>query len=421
MLSIAAGAQTLLPKLKQLTWTNDNDDIFPFIHLFLQPQIEHLTMSIAGTSFVRMSFLATLDQRYPALSLLHLTEKKDLDQSVGAMGSFSVAVCGWSRLRHLSVKCLHADALCHVATLPLLVRLRLEYVQNYPISELPPFQGVHRFPCLEELTVISKDITICTALVKMMTSSPTLISISFLINCFSTSPPPTPSQWDVLWGAMDDHCHHSSLACIQIDTLGGESVFQSHSLKPLYAFNELVLLKLSLGGRFDLDDTDVKEMALAWPYIQDLTLYGHDTTGVPRVTISGLLPFAQHCLDLERLSMMFDSRSVLPPTSDPQRFRSEALKILHVQDSPIDKPEWVAAFLSDIFPNLSGISTSDSVMMSGWLPPPRTEAEKMWARVENLVSAFALVRAQERKLCAAEKIKIIDLVPTVTVTKYSSP
>jgi hypothetical protein len=83
---------------------------------------------------------------------------------------------------------------------------------------------------------------------------------------------------------MKDHCHHSSLAsltCIQIHGLGGKSVYRSHSLKPLYAVDKLILLKLFLGGRFDLDDTDVKKMALAWPYIQDLILRGHDATEVP--------------------------------------------------------------------------------------------------------------------------------------------
>jgi hypothetical protein len=92
-----------------------------------------------------------------------------------------------------------------------------------------------------------------------------------------------PSQ-----GAMKDHCHHYSLAsltCMQLHELGGKSVFRSHSLKPLYAFDKLILLKLFLGGRFDLDDTDVKKMALAWPYIQDLILRGHDTTEAPLALI----------------------------------------------------------------------------------------------------------------------------------------
>ena len=296
LLSIATGAQTLLPSLKRLNWRNDNDAIFPFIHLFLQPRLKYITMSLAGASFLRMSFLATLDQRYPALSRLDLTDNERVVYPAGTTQSFITAVRGWSQLRHLYVRGLPADALPHVATLSLLVGLRLECIQNYLILKLPPFQDVHRFPCLEELVVISKDITICTAVVRMMTSSPTLISISFSINCLSV-PPPTSSQWDDLCSALEYHCHHSSLAFIQIYSLSDhvdESVLRSHSLRSLYAFEELVLFKLAFGGRFDIDDADVKEMALSWPHMQDLTLHGDNTLPeIPRVTLSGLIPFAQ--------------------------------------------------------------------------------------------------------------------------------
>ena len=89
--------------------------------------------------------------------------------------------------------------------------------------------------------------------------------------------------------------------------------------------------------------TDVEEMALSWPHIQDLTLQGgyYLMSEIACVTLSGLIPFMQHCLDLERLSIIFNSCSVPPPMSNPQRFCSDAMKILHVEALPVEKPEWV--------------------------------------------------------------------------------
>lgn len=402
-LSTAGGAQHLLPRLIKLTWKTEDDTIFPFIHLFLGPQTGQLDLWLGKASSVRLSLLATLNLRYPALTHVSISSMNQYRHLVDTVDAVSAVVLGWNHLRRLSVTTLSADALCHVATLPSLTKLKLRDVRNAStLSGFPAREDVCYFPSLEDLYVTSQGIAFCVRLVMMMSSSPDLTSVHIKIRTPSTS-----SQWQNLICAIQRHCHHSSVTSI---TMESDSI-QEHDpeecllrfcglnhLRPLYSFSNLNTLHLRPDCVIDLDDTDVQELAYAWPHMHALTLFGLLVTDSPRVTLPGLVPLAQNCPQLTELSISFDGRSAPHPKREPQGCYSTALTYLHIQESPIAKPLWVAAFLTDIFPELSivdcGVEEGDEC----------TEDDQSWMKVQNLIHIFTSVRSQERQKCAAAKL-----------------
>ena len=63
------GRAKLLPRLRQLTWTVPNDDVYLHIHLFLSPNIIHLTILMAtentASDSMRFSLLTSLASQCP--------------------------------------------------------------------------------------------------------------------------------------------------------------------------------------------------------------------------------------------------------------------------------------------------------------------------------------------------------------------
>jgi hypothetical protein len=78
--------------------------------------------------------------------------------------------------------------------------------------------------------------------------------------------------------------------------------------------------------------------------------------------------------------------------------------------SPIAQPKQVAAFLSDLFPNLSFISNKEREYRADrGVEEAEEDQDKKWVEVEGLIAVLASVRAQEmarwtleRKSCSVE-------------------
>jgi hypothetical protein len=131
----------------------------------------------------------------------------------------------------------------------------------------------------------------------------------------------------------------------------GESFPTSVDVKPLFVFSDLTNVRLvSHNAQFELDDTSLKDMALAWPHITSLILRCPS-----RVTLCGLVPLAQYCLKLQYLDIFFDPCSIPPPTTEFLAVKNEVLRDLDVSHRPvaflpITEPERVAAFIHGVFP-----------------------------------------------------------------------
>jgi hypothetical protein len=146
-------------------------------------------------------------------------------------------------------------------------------------------------------------------------------------------------------------------------------------LRPFFVFSNLTDLECS-GVPFALDDSTMRDMAVAWPRLRSLAL--EDNLLDPRITILGLVPLAQHCSELQTLKIRFDARSLPALVPNTLAARNETMEELDVSLSPIAEPEWVAAFLYDIFPGtrLVGIDLG--------------EFQAEWEQVSTLMHAFGV-------------------------------
>ncbi|KAJ6575746.1 hypothetical protein DFH09DRAFT_1455163 [Mycena vulgaris] len=135
----------------------------------------------------------------------------------------------------------------------------------------------------------------------------------------------------------------------------------------------------------DLHNAIVLELAQAWPHLKSLRFGASDYAHVPsRVTLDGLLPFAEHCPHLYLLQIPLDA-SVVPAWADQttrqKRITHKRLTRLRLTRSPILVPLAVAGYLSSIFPKLR----SEAIVL-----------HKRWKDVEFALPLLHTVRAEER-------------------------
>ncbi|KAJ7618443.1 hypothetical protein FB45DRAFT_755830, partial [Roridomyces roridus] len=167
-------------------------------------------------------------------------------------------------------------------------------------------------------------------------------------------------------------------------------------LRPLLACKDLGSFTLQLYPGFDADDDFLAEIATAWPNIHTLKLFDIHVDQEPTVTLACLIPFARHCPDLSTLGIrMFCSEVPTFSHTTGDRF-DHYLDVLEVGTSPITEDlqdvSKIAAFLSNLFPHLSEISSSES----------DEENSARWDRVVEMVPVFASVRVQEKNFWTEE-------------------
>jgi hypothetical protein len=362
-LLMSAGPRVLLPNLKELNWYQSDDTIFPFIQLFLAPNI--IDLGLTGSPLIRLTLLASLNVLYP--SLTHLKLGYSLRSFDGDAERYkeaiSAAICGWRELKYLSTYALSSNGLRHAAMLPNLEMLYLFGVKDAHPPGLPLPGNTSAFQALSYLNIYCDKLTFCTGIVQAM-SNGILKKVTSVYEV-----PATSLEWKELLTALDEHCGHTSLLEINASSShylsisvnqAPEFIIRATHLKPLLSFQRLTDVVLHPCGFFDLDDTDVQSIAMAWPDIRRLHLGGKlEGPERPRATLSGLTAFAEHCKRLCNLTIAVDA-TVIPILKPGPKISSESLTGLHVSHSPIAQPKQVATFLSDVFPNLLFISNSDT-------------------------------------------------------------
>ncbi|TFK32398.1 hypothetical protein BDQ12DRAFT_617125 [Crucibulum laeve] len=124
-----------------------------------------------------------------------------------------------------------------------------------------------------------------------------------------------------------------------------------------------------------LDDDSVKNLATSWPRLQMLVFACSTTPNIiPRVTLPGLLPLAEHCRDLEQLCLFMHlgfreetELSILADLKTGRGIAQHSLVSLQVGTSTLgDDPEEVATFLRSVFPALRIVKADDIRNTPDW-------------------------------------------------------
>jgi hypothetical protein len=274
--------------------------------------------------------------------------------------AISTLVLGLPQIQSLHVPWLDDRAVAHLAQVPDLSALHLEF----GLPEHAPLVEPLGFTTLTELTV--RTMKCALRLLNMAVNSP-LAKFTIMATCFN----PTEAMAREFYATLLEHCSDSSLREITIEGEFEEDIEALSAvetalflvggdvLQPLFSFTNLVEVRLAHPVGFDLDDAIVHDLARAWPHIEVLGLTARPYRHVrSRVTLDGLYAFAKYCPRLRILVITFDA-TVVPKIRDngKKRVAQRCLYHINVAASLIRKPQRVAKFLSTIFPSLMDIAT----------------------------------------------------------------
>ena len=393
------GRKSLFPRLVDIRWTPQADVEYPYIGLFLSSSIRSLALDIVGESDphasvkVRLSLLPQLVSTCPHMSHLILCNKYSPNSPRQEVENALSAIRQWSSMRCLEMVDFPDLSMLCIAKFSVLRKLVIKNPHETSGGRLAlPVKG---FTKLEHLD----------------TRLSTVEFLATLFTCMSETPlrtlrlglghDPECNQLSELFMAMRRSIAHSSLQHLRISYDGSRTklveVYRSITLgelSPLLAFTDLSEVSIAVNYGFRIGTKDLQVMASKWPHLQTLELISlRPSEYWPQITINDLASFVRHFPSLENLTIAFDASEARLNEEMPD-VRNEKIRTLGVLHSPIGEPGKVAAFLSNVVPNLRSIDVFKYGEYD--VPDGFVELKRKWKEAERYVELFSLVRTQER-------------------------
>ncbi|KIM41244.1 hypothetical protein M413DRAFT_144907 [Hebeloma cylindrosporum] len=353
---------SLLPNVRSIvSWTND----IPLTSLFLAPRVHYLKIVMHSDHTDDLSSLAReIPLRSPNLRSLHLTESSRWNVSQKAQFIDALAEV----LRHLQLE----EFVC--SWFPLSVDMLSA------VLEMPDLRSMAIYATMPDLAQVMDTHPIRDARIRKFTLRTPLLVPSLLPHIISSLHPSILESLSItarcascnageltdLISTLANTCSPEHLSELCIDSgrhdpvNAAAAVMDFKILKPLLPF--MHLRRISLPAHpFALTDAEVKDMAMAWPNLEDLCFWQCQYTvpegsSTPRPSLRGLLWLATYCRKLFTLTFPFHS-----PSADMEEFTEDEmglceghnLNFLDVGFSEIESAERVARFVSRVFPNLT--------------------------------------------------------------------
>ena len=270
----------------------------------------------------------------------------------------SELVCKMVDIESLSVSGLTTPAVTRIATYSKLRHLELRAFKADNILML----SESSFPELSELTLTTtEDATRLGEFIAIIRPKK-LRKLSMALlrgSCPS-------EEWEVCFQPVARYCSGTlEILCIEQGGIGSRDIhnMEPEAFEPLFALRQLTELSVTCGC-LGLDNDDLKQMALFWPRLQKLSIEPDlgSRSDPSDITLDGLVPLLEHCPDLCALSLVLDASFVTmphPPTRPGGGVSNHKIVAITVGLSDIEDPVLVAAFLSDILPNLREITWED--------------------------------------------------------------
>ncbi|KAJ7127121.1 hypothetical protein C8R44DRAFT_874200 [Mycena epipterygia] len=190
--------------------------------------------------------------------------------------------------------------------------------------------------------------------------------------------------------------------------LPNEERINFSTLRPLLNFPNLTVFELIHQNPLDLKMEDLEQLARSWPSLRKLILNNEPVISdhCP-LTLKALLPFAQHCPELEQLGLFINASTAdLPPTyparSPPSdQFKPFAkLQRLSMGISLISEEGAVALFLSQLCPLNTFIEygvTWETYGQFEELSFAIADRCTKWEKVAELLPLLTKLRMEERE------------------------
>ncbi|RPD58918.1 hypothetical protein L226DRAFT_584668, partial [Lentinus tigrinus ALCF2SS1-7] len=342
-----------------------------------------------------LAFLLGIVELSSALQELQL----DLTGNVAAMTILPKTLRALPRLHTvvLATNCtpFPTEVLVAMSALPGLVDLTL--LAEAPEFVLPPLSTSLVFSTMRNLSLFGRDLPSCASLLQNV-SLPQLerFATSFL-NISNRS---LNSHLDALSRSCDASYLLQSVSISDQEpearpfspthrALPTEAITMN-ALRHLLPFRQLRMLLIETVCAFKLTNTDISDMAQAWPELLALALVKCSDSDAPAppyptdVTLAGLIPLARYCPNLGDIRIGLDGSQleVLDEQGPDDIIPNLSAKYFAPSPSLCGDPAKVAAFLSCLFPCLEELY----VDIEDYAPSAWSDAEK-WAEVEELVTS----------------------------------
>jgi hypothetical protein len=327
--------------------------------IFLGPRLKTLDFTIPRSLVGLRTFAKALKAGCPAIEHLYISNCQSSDRVNRVVSDL---VCSLSSLRTLrcgDITC-HSQALEYLSSCPSLQDLHVHLPDELAQQRLLDVSS----KILPFLAMRSLDITVAsTASVveffQVTSGSSDLESLSITIDSIL----PTAAQLHAALTVVQQ-----SGICDKLTTFVlGDRVISAQDSIPLHVLDAQTLLPLLQCrnledinihisyGHAAIDNSLLKEMALAWPCLRALFLFPCHYAHLwhAKADLRGLICLAQNCHSLESVGLQFDVS--LPPTAiyPDKAIRCEWLTQLDVARSHVTNPLAVATFLTNVFPNLT--------------------------------------------------------------------
>lgn len=402
-LSLAAPCMPLCPNIRRLVldWNQlfpgKNNQMFPYILLFLGNRTEYLELNIDGLDNANLSLLYSLPRDYPQLKVVDFSfaDAEETSPTMAATNdAISSVICGWHKLEELIWWQLPIsfNALTHLSTISTLKRLVISLPEtdtdnwNHQIALLPQ----HPFSAIQDLDIVVYDFRHCGSLLSQISPCHLESLMVTLIECELPDHTARSTLVQVIQ-SLHRHNDHTTLTQFLIDStcvIRLQSVDQE-VLRPLLAFQNLVDVRLLAHLSYNIKYDFVRAMALAWPRLKLLYIGMSSTVwdDQPQVTLGGIVPLLM-LPDLVELRIVINASGIDHDFTRPRIAKyNDRLTELDLGFSTIDDPISVATLLSDFLPNLK-------IITSSWKPSSSYRA--WWEEVNRLVPAMTAIRKQER-------------------------
>ena len=404
-LSHAAYGMELLPRIQEIIWEIEGDDVYPYITLLLSRMTcrlwlyfpHDLDLSIEERSQsqrMRFSLMPSILSSSPHITELSLRGfKTDLESWPDVRDALN-SLRFWSSLQFLTLHYFPEASVIILREIPNLRKLYLFDCHREPLLPLPLPSGCHGFQTLASLKIKNNDLESLIAATSIMRNTP-LRSLRA-----KSSPKDTASvdDWKRLFDVMRDNITHLSLEVVTLKFINNDidhfnddehprSPMTLDEISGLLVFTNLFHLSLEATHGFDLDDEQIRTLASALPHLKELHLHSYyPLADWPRMTFEGLDSIAQHCPELQSLTVAFDARHIIKRSKNLS-ICNVNIKSLQILDSAIDDPAAVSVYLSAIFPNLVEFSWVDFHFIPQEVEHALEEMKEKWQEMNDLMKA----------------------------------
>ena len=370
-LSHAANGMELLPRVQEIEWETEDDDLYPYITLLLSrityrlrlyfPHDPNLSVEERSQSQrMRFSLIRAIPSSSPHITELSLRGFRA--ESWPDVRDALDALCFWPSLQCLTLYYFPEESTVILRKIPNLQKLNLFHCDRAPWLQFPLPSGLRGFPELAQLDIQYNELQFLIPMTSIMRNTP----LRALCAESSSNSTPSVNNWKQLFDLMRDGITHPSLEVVKlrfVDDTDRMDRFEVHErpmtldqMSGLLVFKNLIHLSLEATHGFDLDDEHMKTLAFALPHLEELHLRSYyPLADGPRMTFEGLDSIAQYCPALQSLTVAFDGRSIIK-RSNNRGICNVNTKSFEVLDSPVDDPAAVSVYLSAIFPNLVNFS-----------------------------------------------------------------